>query len=62
LGAQCISDILEDLDYDMGEILENLNFKIESSGLKDINSKQYILEEIKSLLNDNCYLKNEEYR
>lgn len=62
LAAQSISDILEDLDYNTDEISKNLNRKIENlDSLKD-NEKIYIFNEINSLLNDNCYLKNEEYR
>ena len=60
--AQSICDIFEDLDYDTKEISKNLNIKIEHSNLLKNNEKEYILNEIKSLLNDNGYLKNEEYR
>jgi len=65
VGAQSISDILEDLDYEIKEIQDNLNEKIENSNLIDDNEKKYILEEIYLLLNDNGYLKtikNEEYK
>ena len=62
LEAQSISDIFEDLDYNIDEISENLSFKIENSNLIDDKQRSYILKEINSLLNDNCYLKNEEYR
>lgn len=62
LEAQSISDIFEDLDYDIDEIAGNLSFKIENSNLIDDKQRSYILKEINSLLNDNCYLKNEEYR
>lgn len=57
IESQCISDILEDLDYDIKEIQENLNEKIESSDLIDDNARKYILGEIYLLLNDNGYLK-----
>ncbi len=62
IEAQSINDILEDLDYDNREIIKNLNKKIENSSSLDINEKRTILNKINSLLNDNCYLKNEEYR
>lgn len=62
LEAQCISDILEDLDYNIDEIAENINIKIENADSIDNNQKNHILKEINSFLNDNCYLKNEEYR
>ncbi len=62
IEAQSINDILEDLDYDNSEIIKNLNKKIENSSSLDINEKRTILNKINSLLNDNCYLKNEEYR
>lgn len=60
--AQSISDIFEDLDYNLAEIKEKLNLKIETSNLINNNVKEHILGEINSLMNDNCYLKNEEYR
>jgi arginine decarboxylase len=62
IKAQSINDILEDLDYDNSEIIKNLNKKIEDLSSLDINEKRTILNKINSLLNDNCYLKNEEYR
>ncbi|WP_458701664.1 biosynthetic arginine decarboxylase [Sulfurospirillum sp. 1307] len=62
IEAQSISDIFEDLDYDIDEISENLSLKIENSNLIDDKQRSYILKEINSLLNNNCYLKNEEYR
>ncbi len=62
LKAQSISDIFEDLDYDMDEISQNLSYKIENSCFVDTDIKNWILKEINSLLEDNCYLKNEEYR
>jgi arginine decarboxylase len=57
IEAQSISDILEDLDYDVKEIQENLNDKIENSDLIDDSERKYILGEIYLLLNDNGYLK-----
>jgi len=62
LQAQSINDILEDLDYNIDEIAKSLNNKIEILDSLDDKEKTYILNEINSLLNDNCYLKNEEYR
>ncbi len=62
LKAQSISYIFEDLDYDMDEISQNLSYKIENSCFVDTDIKNWILKEINSLLEDNCYLKNEEYR
>ena len=60
--AQSISDIFEDLDYDINEIKNNLKSKIQNSKLVDIDTKNHILKEIYILLDDNGYLKNEEYR
>lgn len=57
IESQSISDILEDLDYDVKEIQENLNEKIENSDLIDDSERKYILGEIYLLLNDNGYLK-----
>ena len=65
MEAQSISDIFEDLDYDIKEIQDNLNKKIVNSNLTDANEKKYIVKEIFSLLNDNGYLKtikNEDYK
>ncbi len=60
--AQSICDIFEDLDYDINEIKSSLNSKIQSSKLIGIDTKNHILKEVEILLNDNGYLKNEEYR
>lgn len=57
LEAQSVQDILEDLDYDIKEIQENLNEKIENSTLISDKDKKYILGEIYLFLNDNGYLK-----
>lgn len=57
LEAQSVQDILEDLDYDVKEIQENLNEKIENSNLISEKDKKYILGEIYLFLNDNGYLK-----
>ncbi|WP_024955818.1 biosynthetic arginine decarboxylase [Sulfurospirillum arcachonense] len=61
-AAQSISDIFEDLDYDIKEIENNLKSKIENSNLIDNNMQKHILAEINMLLKDNGYLKNEEYQ
>jgi len=60
--SQSIFDIFEDLDYDIDEIKNNLKLKIENSNFINTNFKKHILKEITMLLNDNGYLKNEEYR
>ena len=60
--AQSINDIFDDLDYDINEIKNNLKSKIQNSKLVDIDTKNHILKEIFILLDDNGYLKNEEYR
>lgn len=57
IEAQSISDILEDLDYDIKEIQDNLNEKIEKSDLISEKERKYILGEIYLLLTDNAYLK-----
>ncbi len=60
--AQSISDIFEDLDYSIDEIKKNLITKVKKSNLIQNNIKSQILNEIDTLLFDNGYLKNEEYR
>jgi len=60
--AQSVCDIFEDLDYDINEIKNNLTSKIQNSNLINDKTKNHILEEVYLLLNDNGYLKNEEYR
>ncbi|MBE0491007.1 MAG: biosynthetic arginine decarboxylase [Sulfurospirillum sp.] len=57
LESQSINDILEDLDYDVKEIQENLKEKIENSNLIEDSERKHILGEIYLLLNDNGYLK-----
>ena len=57
LEAQSVIDIMEDLDYDVGEINERLAQQIKSSDLIDDKVKSYILNEINMFLNDNGYLK-----
>jgi len=55
--AQSIIDIMEDLDYDVKEVVETLNDKIKNSNLIDNSAKEDILSEINMFLNDNSYLK-----
>ena len=57
LESQSISDILEDLDYDIKEVQENLNDRIEASTIISEKEKKHILGEIYLFLNDNGYLK-----
>ncbi|MDR0408431.1 MAG: biosynthetic arginine decarboxylase [Campylobacteraceae bacterium] len=57
LESQCILDILEDLDYDVRDIQDTLNDRIEESELIDEKAKKHILGELYLLLNDNGYLK-----
>jgi arginine decarboxylase len=57
LESQCIQDILEDLDYDVREIQDNLHDRIEKSTLIDDKQRKHILGEIYLFLNDNGYLK-----
>jgi len=57
LESQSISDILEDLDYDIKEVQENLNERIEKSDIISEKEKKHILGEIYLFLNDNGYLK-----
>jgi arginine decarboxylase len=57
LESQCILDILEDLDYNVRDIQDTLNDRIEESGLIGEMEKKRILGELYLLLNDNGYLK-----
>lgn len=57
LESQCIQDILEDMDYDVEEIQDNLKERIEESTLIDDKQRKHILGEIYLFLNDNGYLK-----
>lgn len=57
LESQSISDILEDMDYDIAYIREALNEKIEHSTLINQSQKKQILGEIYLFLNGNGYLK-----
>lgn len=58
LEAQSILDTLEDLDYDIHAIMDNINEKIYASKLVNENQKKHILGEIYLFLNDNGYLKS----
>ena len=57
IGSQSVIDILEDMDYDVDEIRESLNERIEKSELVDAKQKKHILGELYLFLNDNSYLK-----
>lgn len=57
LEAQCILDILEDLDYDIREIQYSLGQKLEESELLTNKQKKQVLGELYTFLNDNSYLK-----
>ncbi|MFV0480991.1 MAG: biosynthetic arginine decarboxylase [Campylobacteraceae bacterium] len=57
LESQCILDILEDLDYDVREIQDNLNERLEESELLTDKEKKHVLGELYLFLNDNGYLK-----
>ncbi|MDO4674503.1 biosynthetic arginine decarboxylase [Campylobacter sp.] len=58
IEAQSILDILEDLDYDIHEIMDILNERISASTLVDEKQKKHILGELYLFLNDNGYLKS----
>ncbi|ASM37001.1 biosynthetic arginine decarboxylase [Campylobacter sputorum] len=57
LESQSVLDILEDMDYDVYEIRDTLNERIEKSELVDEKQKKHILGELYLFLNDNGYLK-----
>lgn len=57
LESQSVIDILDDMDYDIYELRDTLNSRIESSKLVDENQKKHILGELYLFLNDNGYLK-----
>ncbi|MFL1707105.1 biosynthetic arginine decarboxylase [Campylobacter sp. CCUG 57310] len=57
LESQSILDIMEDLDYDIYEIQDTLNERIEKSKLVNETQKKQILGEMYLFLNDNGYLK-----
>ncbi|KAA6233795.1 biosynthetic arginine decarboxylase [Campylobacter sp. LR264d] len=60
IEAQSILDTLEDLDYDVHLIMDNLNEKISNSNLVNEKQKKQILGELYLFLNDNGYLKSKE--
>ncbi|WP_297576597.1 biosynthetic arginine decarboxylase [uncultured Campylobacter sp.] len=57
IESQSVIDILEDMDYDVYEIRNTLNERIEKSTLIDEKNKKHILGELYLFLNDNGYLK-----
>ena len=57
LASQSISDTLEDLAYDIKEVQDHLNERIEASSIISDKEKKHILGEIYLFLNDNGYLK-----
>ncbi|AQW85948.1 arginine decarboxylase [Campylobacter pinnipediorum subsp. caledonicus] len=57
LESQSILDIMEDMDYDIHEIQDTLNERLERSNLVNETQKKQILGEIYLFLNDNGYLK-----
>lgn len=58
IEAQSIMDTLEDLDYDVREIMDILNEKIAHSKLINEKQKKQILGELYLFLHDNGYLKS----
>ncbi|CZE48074.1 biosynthetic arginine decarboxylase [Campylobacter geochelonis] len=59
LESQSVIDILEDMDYDVHEIQNTLNERVEKSTILDDKQKKHILGELYLFLNDNGYLKSE---
>lgn len=57
LEAQSISDIFEDMDYDINEIKHTLKTRISNSSFINEDKKVNIMQEISTHLNDNSYLK-----
>jgi len=57
LESQSVIDILDDMDYDVYELRDTLNSRIEESNLVDEKQKKQILGELYLFLNDNGYLK-----
>lgn len=57
IESQSIRDILEDLDYDIREIDEKIQDKINSSELINEKTKKHILGELFIFMHDNGYLK-----
>ena len=58
IESQSILDTLDDLDYDVREIMDILNEKIANSKLINEKQKKQILGELYLFLNDNGYLKS----
>lgn len=58
IESQSILDTLDDLDYDVREIMDILNEKIALSKLINEKQKKQILGELYLFLNDNGYLKS----
>ncbi|MCI6989637.1 MAG: biosynthetic arginine decarboxylase [Campylobacter sp.] len=58
IESQSVIDILEDMDYDVYELRNTLNERIEKSTLIDEKHKKHILGELYLFLNDNSYLKS----
>lgn len=57
IESQSVIDIMDDMDYDVYEIRDTLNERIEKSSLVDEKQKKHILGELYLFLNDNGYLK-----
>ncbi len=58
IEAQSILDTLDDIDYDVREIMDILNEKVSASKLINEKQKKQILGELYLFLNDNGYLKS----
>lgn len=58
IEAQSILDTLEDLDYDIHEIMDIVNEKISNSKLVNEKQKKQILGELYLFLHDSSYLKS----
>lgn len=58
IESQSILDTLDDLDYDVREIMDILNEKIANSKIINEKQKKQILGELYLFLNDNGYLKS----
>jgi len=57
LEAQNLTDILDDIDYDVGELNKRLKSIIEESNLIDNSQKQILLGKLYLYLSENSYLK-----
>ncbi len=58
IEAQSVLDTLEDLDYDIHEIMDTLNERVANSKQVSEKQKKQILGELYLFLNDNGYLKS----